>query len=356
MRAMSALAISVLCVAITAPSASAQNSDLNPPTNNASNAWNICNETSYVLRIAVAGIRDGKMTPRGWNQLRPGACQTENLPPNSPRYVFAESSPVHMGRVREWKGKVKLCADTNDFTADATRSCALQDLQTRDYLQVDPTERNTRFIEPDNFGENADTAGLQRLLRDNGYKISRVDGLPGRRTSRTLDTFLKDQDLSKPLSMGEKFDALIKAAKERQDSIGLKICNSTDHTVWAAVAFLEDAEFQSRGWWSVDKDACVRPITTSLINSEAHIFALQEQPKSADDDTQPADKRLRTVAAKPVQFCVSDGIFSAIGNELCEDRGYTPVSFRPVATDMEGTTITLSDADFTMPSTTGLRR
>jgi len=39
-----------------------------------SNQWNICNETSYVLRIATAVQEDGRMTPRGWERIRPGAC------------------------------------------------------------------------------------------------------------------------------------------------------------------------------------------------------------------------------------------------------------------------------------------
>ena len=322
------------------------------------NKWNICNETSFVLRLAVATIKKGKMVPRGWESVRPGACISKTPPKNSGRYVYAESERFHTGRVHEWKGTINLCVDEGDFEADATVSCALQDMSERAYLQVDPTERTTTFIEPDNFGENADTAGLQRLLRDNGYKISRIDGLPGRRTSRTLATFLKDKELGKSLTTGQKFGALVKSATEIQASIGLTLCNKSSQTIWSAIAYQRDGEWESRGWWPILAEGCARPFTSTLKNTNAHYFALQEQPVDEDIDSAkaPKDKRLRTVAAKPRRFCVAEGVFSAIGDEYCADRGYTPVSFRPLPTDAPGTTVNLSDADFALPSASGLRR
>ncbi|WP_371397003.1 DUF1036 domain-containing protein [Fretibacter rubidus] len=351
-RFITSLVIGILSVS----PATAQDNDPLASVNSDPNVWNICNETSYVLRIAVGTMMDGRMTPRGWQQLRSGACISETPPPNSPRYVFAESAPVHLGRIREWTGKVKLCASRDDFTADATRSCALQDLETREFLHVNPTERNTTFIEADNFGENADTAGLQRLLRDNGYKISRIDGIPGRRTSRTLSQFIKDKDLPKTMSDGETFDALITAAQERQESIGLKICNNSTNRIWVATAARDATEWQSRGWWPIEVNDCARPITDSLSGQDAHLYAAQEQVAPEPDTLPPPDKQLRIVTAKPVQFCVGEGVFSAMGNEFCEDRGYRAVSFRPMPTDIDGTTITLTDADFTTPNAIGLRR
>ena len=321
-----------------------------------SNQWNICNETSYVLRVASALIENGKTTPRGWDRVRPGACLTKAPPPGSERYVYAESESFHTGRVREWKGSVELCVSDIDFKADASMSCKLQDLQTRAYLKVDPQEKTTTFIEPDNFGDTADTAGLQRLLQDNGYKISRVDGITGRRTSRTLNTFLKDQDISGTLSTGQKFEALIKGAQETQASIGLTLCNKSAHTIWSAIAYQSEGEWESRGWWPIERDACAKPFSNTLENTNAHFFALQEQPKPEDAEKAPKDKLLRTVAAKPRQFCVAEGVFSAIGHEYCADRGYRPVSFRPLPTEGTGTTVTLTDADFVKPSATGLRR
>ena len=320
------------------------------------NQWNICNETSYVLRVASATLVDGKMTPRGWERARPGACLTKTPPAGTDRYVYAESEKFHTGRIREWKGSVKLCVADKDFKADASMSCKLQDLDTRPYLKVDPKEKTTTFIEPDNFEDKADTAGLQRLLQDNGYRISRIDGITGRRTMRTLDTFLKDKEITGTLTTGEKFDALIKGAVDVQASIGLTLCNRSTQPIWSAIAFQRDGEWESRGWWPIDAGACERPFSSALENTNAHFFALQEQPIPEGEDTAPKDKLLRTIATKPRQFCVAEGVFSSIGDEYCADRGYTPVSFRPLPTEGKGTTVNLTDADFVLPSATGLRR
>jgi len=319
------------------------------------NAWKVCNETSYVLNVATAMMVKGKLTPKGWTELRSGACFTETPLIGTPRYVYAESSSVHSGRIREWKGNVPLCAiSKKDFAADATVSCALQDLDIRDYLQVDPSERQTTFIEPSGYRKKAKTAGLQRLLRDNGYKISRVDGISGRRTRQTLEKFLKDKTLPKTTSVDKQFKALIKAAGVHQESVGLKLCNESGNRVWIAVAQRKDKDWESRGWWPIEKDECERTITESLKKNKTHFFALQEQPLTNNEDDS-RDWRLKTVVAKPEQFCVAEGIFSALGQEFCSDRGYTPVSFRPIITDAAGITIKLTATDFVKSSQTGLR-
>ncbi len=348
--------LAVLSLSVASPALAQTSETDNAASSIPANQWNICNETSYVLRVASATQESGKMTPRGWDRVRPGGCLTKTPPMGTDRYVFAESAGFHIGRVREWKGTVSLCVDVGDFESDASMSCKLQDMDTRPYLKVDPKEQTTTFIEPDNFGDKADTAGIQRLLRDNGYKISRIDGMKGRRTTRTLSTFLKENEIDGNPTTGEKFEALIKGAQEVQASIGLTLCNKSSQTIWSAIAYQSEGEWESRGWWPIDANDCARPFSDTLENSNAHFFALQEQPMSEDSETRPKDRLLRTIAAKPRQFCVAEGVFSAIGDEYCSDRGYSPVSFRPLPTEETGTTVNLTDADFVEPSTTGLRR
>jgi len=118
-------------------------------------AWEVCNETSFVQRVAVATTIDSAVTPKGW-----------------------------------------------------TRACALQNMGTRDYLAVDPAESVTRLVEIEDFGERANTAGIQRLLRDVGYSISKIDGREGRRTRRSLSAFFKDRDMRTPSTEEEIIDAL----------------------------------------------------------------------------------------------------------------------------------------------------
>jgi len=319
-------------------------------------AWEVCNETSFIIRLANAVIRDGKMTPKGWDSIRPGQCLPLTAPAGSPRYVFAESNPVHQGGIREWAGKTPICVSSDDFTADATKSCPLQNLETRNYLAVNPAEQRTTLIEPDNFGKNAEIAGIQRLLRDNGFKITRIDGLTGRRTARYMREFKKKSGLPAGLPNDELIDALVTAAQKRQLDIGFEICNDSNATIWAAMASRDNGTWQSRGWWTIEKADCLHPFTTSLKGADAHFFALQENRIETEDGTiYGPDKRLRSVATTPAQFCIAEAKFSALGREYCAESGYAIANFRPLPTDSDGARISLTDQDFAAPNAVGLR-
>ena len=337
--------------------AAAQDAELRGTAPVATEAWEICNETSYILRVATAYIRDGKISPKGWAQVRPGGCDVQRVPAASPRYVFAESAPVHQGGIREWAGTVPLCVSADDFQADATKSCQLQNLETRNYLPVDPTDPRTTFIEPDNFGKNAATAGMQRLLKDSGYEITRIDGLPGRRTARTISAFKKEKKLDKDISDGALIDAMSIAAQTKQDEVGLEVCNNSSGTIWTALATRDDGDWKSRGWWTIEQGACTRTLTKSLQGTEAHYYALAENIIEGEDgiETGP-DKRLRSVAATPAQFCVAEAKFSALGREYCAEAGYAVANFRPIPTDNDGIRVTLTDQDFAAPNPVGLRQ
>ena len=319
-------------------------------------AWEVCNETSFIVRLANAVIREGSMAPKGWDKLKPGQCIEIDAPSGSPRYIFAESSPIHQGGIREWAGQTPICVSENDFTADATKSCQLQNLKTRNYLAVNPAEQRTTLIEPDNFGTKAEIAGVQRLLRDNGFKVTRIDGLTGRRTSRYIRDFKKKAELPADLSNGELIDALAVSAEKRQDEVGFEICNNSSATIWAAMAMRENGAWQSRGWWTVAQTKCVRPFTTSLKGTEAHFFALQENViETEEGKTFGPDKRLRSVATTPAQFCIAEAKFSALGREYCAESGYAVANFRPLPTDIDGNKTSLSDQDFATPNAVGLR-
>ena len=350
-----ALLISVL---LFLPSAAvAQDAELRTTPPVPTSPWEICNETSYILRVATAYIRGGIISPKGWESARPGACIIENVPNASPRYVFAESDPVHQGGIREWTGSVPLCVSAKDFQADATKSCKLQNLESRNYLTVDPAEPRTTLIEPDNFGKNAATAGMQRLLKDSGYKITRIDGLPGRRTSKTISEFKKEKELDKDITDGALIDAMAVAAKAKQEEVGLEVCNKSSATIWTAIATRDDGDWKSRGWWSINSGDCTRTLTKSLQGTEAHYYALAENLIEGDDGIEVGpDKRLRSVAATPAQFCVAEAKFSALGREYCAEAGYAVANFRPVPTDNDGIRVTLTDQDFAAPNPVGLRQ
>ena len=318
------------------------------------NNWDICNETSYVLRFASAFIRSDRLQAVGWSTVQPGACETVLTPKDSPRFLFAESLMIHRGGVREWKGPVELCASEEDFISDATDNCSLKNMESRDYFAVNPTERKTAFIEPGDFGENAETAGLQRLLQDAGYKITRIDGLSGRRTLRTIEEAKSDLELDKTATPQELISALIPAAETARDSVGMDICNDSTKRIFGAIALQKDGNWTSRGWWPIESGTCAKPHDSSLIGTQAHVFALQEA-KDEEGQALP-DRRLRSEVVTPAPFCIAESRFAALGRENCLEQGYAVVDFRPVPSDVDGQVIRLTDADFVEGGGDGLRR
>lgn len=325
-----------------------------PASQSAISNWDVCNETSYVLRFASAYIRSDRMQAAGWTTVQPGACVNIITPKDSPRFLFAESLPVHRGGVREWKGAIELCASEDDFTSDATDNCALKNMATRDYFAVKPTERQTAFIEPGDFGVNAEIAGLQRLLQDAGYKITRIDGLSGRRTLRTIASAKSDLELDKNATNQELISALIPKAETGLNMMGLDICNDGTARMFSAIAIQQDGNWMSRGWWPIDVGTCVKPYDRSLIGTQAHIFALQET--KTDTGEEGPDRRLRSEVVTPAPFCIAESRFSALGRENCLEQGYAAVDFRPVPSDVDVQVIRLTDADFVEGGGDGLRR
>jgi len=206
--------------------AAAQDAELRGSAPVATEAWEICNETSYILRVATAYIRDGKISPKGWAQVRPGGCDVQRVPAASPRYVFAESA-----RLRKVRLFIK-AAFANGQVQYRSASQRMISRQTR--------QKVASYIEPDNFGKNAATAGMQRLLKDSGYEITRIDGLPGRRTSRTISAFKKEKELNKDITDGALIDAMAVAAQAKQAEVGLEVCNNSSGTIWTALATRDD--------------------------------------------------------------------------------------------------------------------
>ncbi len=346
------------CMGLTLSAfAAAQNTDESPAESvsepaaeSAVPAWTICNETSFILRLAHGQTRAGQGRVSGWQKLRPSECIDETPDKNTPRFLFAESAPVHNGGIREWAGQVTICVNpTENFDIDMTVSCALQGLETRRFLRIDPAEIVTTLIEPDDFKTKAKTAGLQRLMKDAGYKISRIDGIDGRRTRNTLKQFLKDYEIGSDLALFEQMDALEDAALSQQDLVGLTLCNKTQLKTWTAIGYREDGSWQSRGWWPIEPDGCVRLWSKDLTGTEMHIYAHQT---TGDDKSFILENPLETVN----NFCVAEARFSAIGREFCTDKGYAPANFKAIPTIEKGNKITLAETDFIPASSGGLRR
>jgi len=91
------------------------------------------------------------------------------------------------------------------------------------------------------------------------------------------------------------------------------------------------------------------------VAADLSFYATQEGG-IAEGGAKMPDKAMRSVAATPTQFCVSEAKFSVLGRENCSDYGYLAANFRVVAADKDGLTVDLTDADFAEPSASGLRQ
>ncbi|HHI89170.1 MAG TPA: DUF1036 domain-containing protein [Hellea balneolensis] len=315
--------------------------------------WQVCNETSYVLEIAIAGVPKGKagtpVTSWGWTDLRPGACKTIMVEKGTPRFVYAKSARFHQGPIHEWRGQYEYCVGEKDFTARPGVACNLQNLHKAKFLQIVPTETRTALVEPDGFGRRAEMAGLQRLLKDNNFNIRKIDGHKGRQTSRALRKFLKDHKLKSNLSMEEKYTALEKGARETIKTVGLRLCNKTRARLWSAIAHNNADGYEARGWWPIDPGKCIHPFAQNLKGKDVFYTARMETPGKSD-------KTLRVPAKSGKSFCVGPSIFASLKHEYCRDQGYIPARFKAVPKNVSGVRIDLTEQQFSTGRIDGLRQ
>lgn len=319
--------------------------------------WQVCNDTSFILKVASVMVTKGQagqpLRGRGWMQLRPGACQIMDAEKGTPRYVYARSSAVHHGGIREWKGEHDFCVSTEKFTASTDISCALQNMQSAKFLSVLPTEQRTAFTEPAAYGARAETAGIQRLLSDNNYAIKRIDGVGGRRTSKTLNKFFTDKKLGKLTNIEDIFAALESAAQSFASEIGVTFCNQTDGRVWTAIAHKRSSgathHMQAQGWWPINPGSCLRPYSGSTQKSPVYYYARLETPAGPD-------QILKTPSGTSASYCIGEGKFASIRHEYCEDRGYVAARFAAISSESPGAKINFTAADFTEAAMAQLRQ
>lgn len=326
--------------------------------------WQICNETSFILRLAIAQGQGDNFHVKGWKKIHASECISEPSGIDETRFLFAESDSVHNGGIREWAGQVPICVNPEgDFDITTNVSCALQGLETRNFLRINPEEPITKLVEPDDFKDKAETAGLQRLMQDAGFEITRVDGINGRRTRNTFRQFLKDQQVDTELPIFDQMDALAQLARSNHDLTGLTVCNLTEDKSWIAIGYREDGSWQSRGWWTLEGAGCIRPWSKDLQGVEMHLYAQQGDFNPSDKgdglDSNQEQGGIR-VLKNPIEttnnFCVAEAKFSALGREYCIDQGYVPVDFRPLVVEDSGLKINLTEDDFVPAPSGGLRQ
>ena len=110
----------------------------------------------------------------------------------------------------------------------------------------------------------------------------------------------------------------------------LKLCNNTDHVVYAAIGYFGLQGWTSEGWWTVYPNRCQYPIRKPLDKRYYYVLG-----KNQD---------FHYHAGGVSRFCVSQNMFQVFGDQNCEERGYREGRFGGIA---KGKSIRYS-ADFVM--------
>ena len=292
--------------------------------------YSLCNKSSYALSAAIGYVDGDRLATRGWWRLRPGQCKvvlTERTNPGR-YFVYAEAIPGHSGPLRTWSGETPLCVENYGFFNLRNQEvCRGDPLSQRSFFDVDVTEAaggnwQTDFTEASNFTVySAEVAGVQRLLRDVGKELSRIDGAMGRSTQRALASYRREKGLTASNSIDDELiDALIEDANAREAKLGFFYCNKTNDSVWAAIAEpQEDDRYLSKGWWKLEPGGCSKILKGELERDHYFVYGAIEAG--------PIEKRL---VGGDKSFCVNAVMFTAENDLACSEQDLDEALFRRV--------------------------
>ncbi|MEZ6031254.1 MAG: DUF1036 domain-containing protein [Hyphomonadaceae bacterium] len=308
--------------------------------------WQLCNRTSYVIEAATGRPDGDDVIVEGWTRLRPGGCEIAVSGPlrQGAHFVYARSSKAHRGG-QSWSGKTPLCVDVNgSFAIENPSSCASMGLEERGFeaVRFEGSNGTMTFTETELYNkasQSPENAGIQRLLNDAGIFQDVVDGILGRESRAAIAAFLSEHNLPSSTPIPRLIDVLEDVANRRARQVGMELCNRTGNRILAAMARSRPDGLESRGWWLIDANQCVRAVDESLITAPHYVFAEMSTPDG-----------VRTLAGASTVFCTSRSQFAILGNDNCEGRRYRPEKFVETAPPEDGKLVyEFFDSAFTKP-------
>jgi uncharacterized membrane protein len=285
-------------------------------------ALTLCNRTSYILYAATAAIQSPRSETQGWTRIAPGDCQLARKEALTAEtyLVHARSSIAHSGSARAWGGAYPVCVKDANFTIRQNVTQPYCSAEGTFSLPFAPLANRGKSVWTMNFDEQpvmnlsqAQLAGVKRLLKDNGYKIGAIDAKPDKATGAALTDFRKRMHFAPGAGNVELFQALEREAKARIAPAGYTVCNDSHDTLLVALGEMEHGQAVSRGWWTVQPNACARAITTPLNTDTIFLLA---QKKSGT-----------TLAGGSQVFCTTAAAFEIRGAANCAARGYGQAGF-----------------------------
>ena len=155
--------------------------------------------------------------------------------------------------------------------------------------------------------------GLQRLLRDAGYRIGALDGKPDKAADGALADFRKKQRLAATASINDLFDALETQALKTATPAGYTVCNDKAKAVAAALGQKVRNDWISHGWWKIAAGSCAKVASDLAGMDSLYLYVLKIGG--------PA------LVSGPNKFCVADIEFDIQSRTRCVARGLNEAGF-----------------------------
>jgi len=292
--------------------------------------FELCNQTSYILRSSIAYKEKGEFNTKGWWTLYPGQCRTviQSKLKHKQYYTYAEAAPEHKVGLNFFDGDRSFCVGEKDYEQIGQNDCEANGLRFENFVEVkaDNSEKlTTDFIETAEFDlEKARVAGIQRMLTDLGYSPGTIDGFYGKRSQRAVVKFRQDEKIKATNLISDQLLVdLANALRRDTTKLGFNLCNTTSNVIWSAIGYLsENNDWLTRGWWKIEPGTCAKPIRKALKQKEYYIYA----------STSGLDKDIELTNGD-LSLCIADVKFDILGKDNCELRGYHAVTFEKVTTN-----------------------
>jgi uncharacterized membrane protein len=295
------------------------------------NDYTFCNQTSYVLSIAV-GLQTGAMVfTRGWWPIPSGECKVVIKGPlNQPVYYsFARSSYAHNGPIRTWGGTHDLCTGKMNFQASSSEGAPCgPGYVPQGFASVDTQGKSgwlTVLTEGSQFKSlpEARIAGMKRLLSDVGLFDGPIDGASGPKFTDAMNQ--ARTALGAPgADTSVLFSKLHSEAIKLQTSAGLTFCNRTQSIIWTAYGRESQGRAQSRGWYRLMPETCEKVVRERLTEPFIYAFASAEKPEGTGVAESWGGTKI---------FCTKDASFDFEDSTNCGGRGSSSTGFFQINTN-----------------------
>jgi uncharacterized membrane protein len=160
--------------------------------------------------------------------------------------------------------------------------------------------------------KDAETAGLKRLLKDQGARIAAVDAKPDKASDTALAAFRKRLNMAKTATTADLFDAMETEALKTSAPAGYSVCDDTTKPVWVALGEKRGDKWMSRGWWKIAAGGCAKATADPLKADKVYLLALSGGAP---------------IVTGKEKFCTTNVEFEIQGRQNCTARGLSEAGF-----------------------------